>query len=192
MAEEKKLKRAEKVLAEADQLLEKGRLGPATEKYLQACRLNPDYIQQIQDKPNLSAKFHFRMGDELQKQRQVEAAIVSYEKAIANKDPDAPANFTPRLYLKLGDAQNREGSIEEAITSYQKVIELDPNAFQAHNRLGNAFEKKEQLDEAFKYYQKASQLKPDVPQPYRQLGNVLLKQGKDNEALEYYRKAIAV
>ena len=119
-------------------------LDRAIASYQEASSLKPE-----------SAEAHYKLGNVLREQGQIEAAISSYQTAI---------DLNPKLaeaHNNLGNLLREQGQIEAAIASYQKVISLKPESALAHNNLGNALKEQGQSEAAIASYRTAISLKPD-------------------------------
>ena len=138
--------------------------------------LNPDH-----------AEAHNNLGVTLKELGQLDAAVKSYEKAIAIKPDYAEAyyGFGITLYLL--------GQLDEAVKSYEKAIAIKPDYAEAHYNLGGTLYQLNQLDDiAVKCYEKAIAIKPDYAEAHFNLGVVLRALGQLDAAVKSYEKAIAI
>ena len=131
-----------------------------------------------------SAGAHLNLGVALSKNGQLDAAIISYKKAI-ELDPKYAA-----AYSFLGTALRAKGQLDAAVASYKKVIELDPKAVSGHMNLGSALTDKGDLDAAVASYKKVIELDPSVALAHNNLGVALSKKKQLNAAIASYKKAI--
>jgi len=79
---------------------------------------------------------------------QIDAAQVSFKKAVELKGDDAEFRFN------LATTYRRKGQVDEAISQYTKAIELKDSFAPAHYDLGIMFEQKRMHDEAIAHFQR--------------------------------------
>jgi tetratricopeptide (TPR) repeat protein len=136
--------------------------------------------------PDVS-KLHNNLGAAVV-ERDVKAAIKSYERAIA-LDPD-----NSLAYNNLANVLIDSGRPDEAIRLYQKALTLKPDPgvryYILYHNLGVAFAEKGDYDRAISCFKKATGMKPDFYQAYEQWAKALGVQGKTQEAIEKYKKVI--
>lgn len=101
------------------------------------------------------AEAHKDLGNLLVQQGKIEAAIASYEKAIA-LDPNLAI-----AHNNLGNLLVQQGKMEAALASYRKAIALDPDLAIAHNNLGNLLVQQGKMKMAIASYEKAINLNPN-------------------------------
>jgi serine/threonine-protein kinase len=131
-----------------------------------------------------SAGTHYNLGNALQAQGKLDAAIAQYQKAI-----DLDQKFV-LAHNNFGNVLKAQGKLDAAIAQYQKAIDLDPKFAMAHNNLGIALEGQGKVDEAIVQYQKAIDLNPKSAPPHLNLGIALEAQGNLDAAIAEYQKAI--
>ena len=153
-----------------------------------------------------------------EKQKEYEAAIKHYTKAIDLKPDSAKAyhhlgviyfylddfdsaitNFTEMIklepnevnaYLWRGWAYKYEGKFDEAIEDCNRAIQLGPNDAEAYFNRGRIYMEKKDYSRAIKDQNKVIDLKPDNPNAYFNLG-VIYKEKEDFDfAIENFTKAI--
>jgi predicted TPR repeat methyltransferase len=117
---------------------------------------------------------------------QLEAAVKSYEQALAIKPDYADAKNN------LGITLQELGQLEAAVKSYEQVLAIKPDYAEAHNNLGNTLQELDQLEAAVKSYEKALAIKPDYAEAHNNLGNTFQKLGQLETAVKSYEKALAI
>jgi tetratricopeptide (TPR) repeat protein len=189
----------DKVLREAEKLVQKGRIELAIREYEKLLKVNPSDANTIN-----------RVGDLYGRVGQVDKAIELYERIADNFTQDG---FIPKaiailkkinrlapqrldIFEKLADLYIQQGLMVEAKSQYQvlaewyqknndvvhaigahqKLVQLDPNNHMAHLRLADLLLKHGDADEAV-----------DV---YDRLGRMLLARDKLDEAERLYRHAL--
>jgi len=95
-------------------------------------------------------------GNALKELKQFDAAIASYDRAIALRPDHADAFFN------RGTALYELQRIDAAIASYDRAVALDPNHAHAYYDRGTAFLSLKRLDEAVASYGRAVELDPDI------------------------------
>ncbi len=125
------------------------------------------------------------LGEVYAEQKQYDAAIAEYQKALAANPQSALA------YAALGDAYVQMGRLRDALAAYTeqaKIADSAPLRRQMavlHTVLG-------ETDEAVAQYEKAVALDAQDWQSRAALGNLYLLLGRDGEAETEYRAALAV
>ena len=117
---------------------------------------------------------------------QLDAAVKSFEKALAIKPDYTEVNYN------LGVTLKELGQLDAAVKSYEKALALKPDYAEAHNNLGNAFQELDQQEDAAKSYEKALALKPDYAEAHNNLGVTLKELGQLDAAVKSYEKALAL
>jgi protein O-GlcNAc transferase len=133
-----------------------------------------------------NAGYFVNHGIALKELGQLEAAITSYDRAIALVPNYAAA------YYSRGNAQKSLHQLDAAIASYDKALALQPTDVLAHINRGMALEEHQQLDAALASYDKAVTLAPNFPEAHYNRGNVLKGLGQFDNAITSYKAAIAL
>jgi len=133
-----------------------------------------------------SAEAYLDRGVTLRKLGQLEAAIESYNQAIALKPDYAEA------YSNRGNALKDLKRFDQAVASYDRAIAIKPDYADAYGNRGNALKEWKRLDEALASYDAAIALKPDYAILYSNRGNVLQELKRFDEAVASYDRAIAL
>ena len=126
----------------------------------------------------------FDLGLELEQQGKFEAALASYDRALAAK-PDFVEALNNRGVVL--EAMNR---LEEAIASYNRVLALNPDLVTAIRNRGNVLSALGRTDEALADYDRALALDPDDADTCNGCGDVLKKLHRIREAEQMFRRAI--
>jgi tetratricopeptide (TPR) repeat protein len=88
-------------------------------------------------------------------QKDYEAAIANYRKAISIKPEEA------KYYGDLGNAYSKLSRNEEALDAYTQQVRFAPNDSTAHKNRGDILERLQRRDDALASYQNAVRIKPD-------------------------------
>jgi len=139
-------------------------------------------------------------GHLLEKKKQLQKALSSYEKALEIKSDCLEAEDKCKLVLKelersdealyAGTSAAQKGEYDQAIALLNKAIEIDADNFYAHNNLGNVLKELKYYNDALISYKKAIEIKFDYSEAYYNRGIVQNEIKKLDEAVESYRQAI--
>ena len=121
---------------------------------------------------------------ELTRKGEVEAAIETWNKALALDSNDDKANFY------LGALLVETGRFADAIPHLDKTLAADPGNPNAHDRLGVALAASGRTDEAIAHFERALTLDPEMTEARNDLGNVMARTGKLDEALAHFQKVL--
>lgn len=127
---------------------------------------------------------HFNEGNQQKLEGKLEAAVASYQRAIA---------LNPKFswyYQTLGETFVQLKQWSEAAAAYKQAIELKPNSAWPHHGFGEVLVKLERLPEAIDSYRQAIALNPSISEFYDSLGKALFQRGSTLEAIANYQKAI--
>lgn len=130
------------------------------------------------------------LGQALRDRNQLDAARVSYEKAIALV-PSGAAAEAP-LYNSFGLVLSYQGRTRESIVPFEKAVALDPAFADAHNNLANSLAADGQSDEALVHFTRALELDPQLATAHFNVAVLMLKQGKAEEAARRLEIALTV
>ncbi len=133
-----------------------------------------------------SADLHNLLGAANAAQKQFDAAITWYEKAIKNRPAYVDALFN------LGSAQLNKGNQDDAISSYREVLQIKPDHAEALNGLGNALKNKGDLSSAISSFNQALETKPDYAEAYCNRGIAQQLGGDLRAAIESYTNALQI
>jgi len=125
-------------------------------------------------------------GSAFEKQRQLEKALLCFDKAIQLDSNLGNAHFyRGNVLLELGRA-------ETSIAAYRKALELKPDSAATYYNIGNAYLHLSNPADAAAAYHKAIELKPDFADAEVAIGGALEELGQFNHALIHYQRAIAI
>jgi tetratricopeptide (TPR) repeat protein len=143
----------------------------------------PDGIENI----DVPASDFYRVVDEAMesmKQRDVPAALVSWQKALAMDPEDAQANNG------MGIAVGLSGRPEAAIPYFQKAIQINRDFFEAYFNLGSLQERAKRIDEAADAWQNTVRIRPKFALGHENLGYDFYLQAKFSASLAQLRLAL--
>lgn len=114
------------------------------------------------------------------------AAIASYEKAIARNSNYADAHFN------MGNTLRHKTEFLKAIQSYKKAIKIRPNYFEAFNNMGLAFKESKKLKSAIDCYRKALKINGTSVECLNNLGIAFAEVNQIDKAISCYTKALEI
>ena len=191
----------DKVIANAEKLVAKGKIEPAIKEYERLLDDNPNDVNTLNrigdlwvriNRNDEAVKVFGKIADHYSKDGFFLKAIAIYKK-INKLDPSKL-----EIYAKLADLYAKQGLAMEAKSQYQvladyylkhgepgnalaiyrKISELDPNSINVHVKLADLYSQNNQTAEALKEYDR--------------VGRMLLKRGMLDEAVQVFRKALKI
>ena len=191
----------DKVIANAEKLVAKGKIEPAIKEYERLLEDNPNDVNTLNrigdlwvriNRTDEAVRTFGKIADHYAKDGFFLKAIAIYKK-INKLDPSKL-----EVYSKLADLYAKQGLAMEAKSQYQvladyyikhgepgnalliykKIAELDPNAINVHVKLADLHSQAGQTAEALKEYDR--------------VGRMLLKRGMLEEAVQVFRKALKI
>jgi pilus assembly protein FimV len=191
----------DKVIANAEKLVAKGKIEPAIKEYERLLEDSPGDVNTLNrigdlwvriNRNDEAVKTFGRIADHYAKDGFFLKAIAIYKK-INKLDPSKL-----EIYAKLADLYAKQGLAMEAKSQYQvladyylkhgdpgnslliyrKIAELDPNAINVHVKLADLYSQNNNTGEALKEYDR--------------VGRMLLKRGMLDEAVQVFRKALKI
>jgi len=191
----------DKVIADAEKLVAKGKIEPAIKEYERLLDDNPNDVNTLNrigdlwvriNRTDEAVKTFAKIADHYGKDGFFLKAIAIYKK-INKLDPsklDVYAKLAD-LYAKQGLAMEaksqyqvladyyiKHGDPGNALMIYRKISELDPNAINVHVKLADLHSQAGQTAEALKEYDR--------------VGRMLLKRGMLDEAVQVFKKALKI
>src|SRR5438105_1298991 len=191
----------DKVIANAEKLVAKGKIEPAIKEYERLLEDSPGDVNTLNrigdlwvriNRNDEAVKTFGRIADHYAKDGFFLKAIAIYKK-INKLDPSKL-----EVYAKLADLYAKQGLAMEAKSQYQvladyylkhgdpgnslfiyrKIAELDPNNINVHVKLADLYSQNNNTAEALKEYDR--------------VGRLLLKRGMLDEAVQVFRKALKI
>ena len=118
--------------------------------------------------------------------REVDAAIKSFDRAIALGNPSAAA------YLNRGILHDEKGDYAAAIADYTTAIKQSPNLDEAYYNRGNTYHQLGEFKKSVADYSKAIEIKPDYAYAYANRSMSHEQMGKINFALADLKSALKI
>jgi tetratricopeptide (TPR) repeat protein/2-polyprenyl-3-methyl-5-hydroxy-6-metoxy-1,4-benzoquinol methylase len=165
----------QRILVDAVQHHQAGRLDEAIALYRQALVLSPEYVGA-----------HNNLGTALFEQEKLDEAEASYRLALTFGPGDAES------HNNLGTVFYQQGKLDAAVARYHEALALRPDHAEAHANLGAALLSQGKVDEALACYRRALVCKPDFVAAHIGLGTLLWEQGNLGEAEAAYRRALGI
>jgi len=136
--------------------------------------------------PRERADLQYELGKLLTVEKENEAALASYEKALEIIPKSA------RYWRGRGIAMKNLERYAEAIASYEKAIEIKPDFHYAWFGRGNMLNRLGRYEEAIASYDRAIESKADDYYSWNGRGNALNWLGRYEEAIASYDRAIEI
>jgi pilus assembly protein FimV len=191
----------DKVIANAEKLVAKGKIEPAIKEYERLLEDSPNDVNTLNrigdlwvrvNRNDEAVKVFSKIADHYSKDGFFLKAIAIFKK-INKLDPsklDIYAKLAD-LYAKQGLAMEaksqyqvladyylKHGEPSNALAIYRKISELDPQSINVHVKLADLYSQNNQVAEALKEYDR--------------VGRLLLKRGMLDEAVQVFRKALKI
>jgi tetratricopeptide (TPR) repeat protein len=191
----------DKVIANAEKLVAKGKIEPAIKEYERLLDDNPNDVNTLNrigdlwvriNRNDEAVKVFGKIADHYSRDGFFLKAIAIYKK-INKLDPsklDIYAKLAD-LYAKQGLAMEaksqyqvladyylKHGDPANALAIYRKISELDPNSINVHVKLADLYSQNNRTAEALKEYDR--------------VGRMLLKRGMLDEAVQVFKKALKI
>jgi len=158
-------------------LAEQGRYQEATEAFIQAIMIKPDYAEAY-----LNLGTSYLILGRYHSQEAIEAFI----QAIQIK-PDYAA-----AYLNLGTTYGVLGRYQESIEACKQAIIIEPDYTEAYYSLGVTYRALGHYQEAIEACKQAINIEPNNDKVYSSLGIAYFMLGRYQEAIEAYKQAIRI
>jgi len=191
----------DKVIANAEKLVAKGKIDAAIKEYERLLEESPNDVNTLNrigdlwvriNRNDEAVKVFTKIADHYSKDGFFLKAIAIYKK-INKLDPSKLEVYAKLadLYAKQGLAMEaksqyqvladyylKHGDPANALSIYRKISELDPNSINVHVKLADLYSQNNQTAEALKEYDR--------------VGRMLLKRGMLDEAVQVFRKALKI
>jgi len=141
----------------------------------EAARAIPEAVQGIVTQ-DLEAAGYFQLGVNRYNDRDLDAAAVSFRKAL-ERDPRISV-----AHYYLANIFNEKGRTGEAIAEYQQAISMNPNLEEAHYNLGVIYDRQGQVQDALAAYDRTLGINPENANAYYNLGVIYDRLGQLDEA----------
>ncbi len=152
-----------------------GRLGEADDLARAILGVKADYFDAL----HLIAVIRTR-------QRRLDAALASYDHALALRPDHAEA------LRNRGAALHKLKRFDEALASYDRALAVRPDYAEALYNRGITLHELQRFDEALASYDRALAMRPDYAGAHNNRGNTLHKLKRLDEALASYDRALAL
>lgn len=133
-----------------------------------------------------NAKLYNERGNAEFELRRYEAAIASYDAAIARNPGFAGGHYN------RASALYQLGRFESAIAGFDRAIALDPAHARAHNYRGKSLRELGRIAQALASFAAAIAVKPDYADVHQNLGDALFELERYAAALQSYDRVIAL
>src|ERR1700745_199183 len=191
----------DKVIANAEKLVAKGKIDAAIKEYERLLDDNPNDVNTLNrigdlwvriNRNDEAVKTFGKIADHYSRDGFFLKAIAIYKK-INKLDPSkldiyakladlygkqGLAMEAKRQYQVLADYYLKHGDPANALAIYRKISELDPNSINVHVKLADLYSQNNQTKEALKEYDR--------------VGRMLLKRGMLDEAVQVFKKALKI
>jgi tetratricopeptide (TPR) repeat protein len=148
--------------------------------------------QQFLEKNPTAYQVGLNIGDCYREKGELDKAIESYNKVIAQAKNDSVMGKTveAKSLAGIGVCYLKQNNLEEAEKVFKQSIDTDPQDETLAYNVGEICFSNQQIDEAERYFELAAKIKPDWPDPYLKLGYVYLNKGDMARAVEYLERFI--
>ncbi len=145
-----------------------------------------ELIEQAIALSSVEPSYYTNLGNARKELRQFDAALASYDLAIA-LHPDAHDAWCNR-----GNLLREMGQLRAAVASYDKAIAIRPDYAMAWSNRGNVLKELKQLKAALVSYDRAIAVSPGYPEAWYNRANTLLSMKQHEAAAQSYDRAIAL
>jgi protein O-mannosyl-transferase len=132
---------------------------------------------------------HENLGQALRERGQLDAALASYQRALALAPSHSPG-YIAVINNSIGMVLTRQERIEEAERAFAAAVQANGKFAEARVNLANALSAEGRFTEAVPHFERAIELRPDYVEPRVGIGGALLKQGRAADAIPHYREAL--
>jgi tetratricopeptide (TPR) repeat protein len=131
---------------------------------------------------------YLNMGVALSAQGKTDAAIASFEQALAARPYDSGVRYD--VFNNLGIALARKGKTDEALAYYRKALDVAPDLAEAHFNCAAALAGLKKNGEALDEYEKGLRGSPNDAGALANMGDILVRKGRAVEAIDKYKDAL--
>lgn len=132
------------------------------------------------------AEGYVLLGDYHEKNRNADAALEAYKKAVQADPSYAPA------VMSLGYAYSTRGNTTEAVKAMERYIALVPDAADPRASLADIFLRVGRYAEALAQYQASLERKPDYWYAINRIGDIYSILGRLNDAEQQYERGMSM
>src|SRR6266852_3374280 len=157
----------DKVIANAEELVAKGKIDGAIKEYERLLEDNPNDVNTLN-----------RIGDLWVRINNNNEAVKTFGKIADLYAKQGLAMEAKSQYQVLADYYLKHGDPGNALGIYKKISELDPSSINVHVKLADLYSQNSQTKEALKEYDR--------------VGRMLLKRGMLDEAVQVFKKALKI
>ena len=158
-----------------DALAKSNRVDEALGHYLEAARIEPNYVAA-----------HSNAGASLAYLGRLDEAISRYRAALAIEPDNAEVHYN------CGVAFQQQQRWEEAIEHYEAALRIRPQFAAAHTNCGVSLRALGRAEEAIEHYEQATAIDPKFVKAYNNHGVALESLGRKTEAIEQYEQALRI
>ena len=149
--------------------LAKGQPDEAIPKF-EECLKDPSY--------STPEKAAYNLGVAYNQKKDIDNAIVNYERSALLKEDDINALFN------LGFCYEEKKDFAKALENYKKAIAVDPSFKEALYRMGLIYQERKEYPAADEAFRKVVEIDPEYMAAHLKLGELLLIQGNRTEGLK--------
>ncbi len=131
---------------------------------------------------------YLNMGVALSAQGKTDAAIASFEQALAARPYDTGVRYD--VFNNLGIALARKGKTNEALAYYRKALGVAPDLAEAHFNCAAALAGLKKDGEALDEYEEGLRRSPHDAGALANMGDILARKGRTAEAVDKYKDAL--
>jgi len=125
------------------------------EKFSTFARVASSPITYVELPTDATAEDYYKLGQKLEKERQLDGALKAYQKAIEID----PKNFW--YQHNLANIFRKQNQFQLAITTYENAIKINPKFSWSYYHLGGILQQQGKIQEAIKAYKTAVELYPN-------------------------------
>ena len=143
-------------------------------------------LQKIVDLNPSSARSHFNLAFNLEKEGRLDEALNSYQRALRLQPDFVDAHFG------AGNVFFMKGAYDQAASHYEEVLKRQPGNQGARYNLGNTFLNRGLFDLAARSYEEVLRADPEHASAHKNLGETLLHLNRRCDALTHLERSTAL